>query len=91
MGPIQSSYAPVSAGPEPGGLPQGIVENNYDYITWQKSAVMRSVGHAAKFSKTILEVAYDRKMNIQSFGNSSGGHSCGQHANCKLPQNSRHL
>ncbi len=41
----------------------------------------------AKFSETPLEMAYGREMNIQFTGNSSGGHSCSQHANCMLPQN----
>ncbi len=31
-----------------------------------------------------LETAYCREMNIQFTGNSSGGHSCSQHANCTL-------
>ncbi len=31
-----------------------------------------------------------REMNIQFMGNSSGGHSCSQHANCTLPQNLQH-
>ncbi len=31
------------------------------------------------------------EINIQFMGNSSGGHSCSQHANCTLPQNLRHL
>ena len=57
--------------------------------TW--SAVLRPVGRIAKFSKTMLEAAYGREINIQFSGNSSGGHSCSQHANCKLPQNLRYL
>ena len=57
--------------------------------TW--SVVVRPVGRISKFSKTILEVAYGREMNIQFSGKSSGGHSCSQHANCTLPQNLRHL
>jgi hypothetical protein len=55
------------------------------------SVVVRPVGHTAKSSKTTLEVAYGREMNIPFSGNSSGGHSCSQHANCTLPQNLRHL
>ena len=59
-----------------------------DYM-W--SAVVRPVGRSAKFFKTTLEVAYGRDMNIQLSGNSSSGHSCSEHANCKLPQNLRHF
>jgi hypothetical protein len=54
--------------------------------TW--SAVVRPVGRTAKFSKTL---SYGRELNIKLTGNSSGGHSCSQHANCVLPQNLRHL
>ncbi len=46
---------------------------------------MSPVGCTAKFSETPLETAYCREMNIQFTGNSSGGHSCSQHANCMLP------
>ncbi len=53
--------------------------------TW--SAVVRPVGCTAKFSETPLKAAYGREMNIQFTGNSSGGHSCSQHANHTLPQN----
>ena len=49
------------------------------------SAVVRPVGYAAKFSETPLESAHGREMNIQVTGNSSGGHSCCQHATCTLP------
>ena len=52
--------------------------------TW--SAVVRPVGCTAKLSETPLETAYGREMNIQFTGNSSGGHSCSQHANCMFPQ-----
>ncbi len=60
-------------------------------VVTQWSAVVRPVGCTAKFSETPLETAYGREMNIQFTGNSSGGHSCSQHANCTLPQNLRHL
>ncbi len=60
-------------------------------VVTRKSAVVRPAGCTAKFSETPLETAYGREMNIQFTGNSSGGHSCSQHANCTLPQNLRHL
>ena len=53
--------------------------------------VVRTVVHTAKYSKTTLETAYGRDINIQFSGNSSGGHSFSQHANCTLPQNLRHV
>ena len=55
------------------------------------SAVVRPVGHTAKFSKIMLEAAYGREINIQLSGNSSSGHSCSQYANFTLPQNLRCL
>ena len=80
-----------------GGWSQTILEVNMLDVevlgwcgyTW--SAVVRPVGCTAKLSETPLETAYGREMNIQFTGNSSGGHSCSQHANCTLPQNLRHL
>ena len=55
------------------------------------SAVGRLVGHTVKFSKTILEEAYGREINIKFSDSRSGGHSWSQHANCTLPQNLKHL
>jgi hypothetical protein len=52
--------------------------------TW--SAFVRPFGCTANSRKTTLDVAYGREMNIQLSGNSSGGHSSGQHANSMLPQ-----
>ncbi len=48
------------------------------------SAVVRPVGCTAKFSEMPLKSAYGRELNIKFTGNSSGGHSCSQHANCML-------
>ncbi len=81
----------------PGGCSQKILEVkmlDVEVLGWcgyTWSAVMRPVGCTAKFSETPLEMAYGREMNIQFTGNSSGEHSCSQHANCTLPQNFRHL
>ncbi len=47
--------------------------------------VVRPVVCTAKFSEIPLETAYGREINIQFTGNSSGGHSCSQHANCTSP------
>ncbi len=77
----------------PGGWSQTILEVkmlDVEVLGWcgyMWSAVVRPVGCTAKFSETPLETAYGREMNIQFTGNSSGGHSCSQHANCTLPQN----
>ena len=53
--------------------------------TW--SAVLRWIGRTAKFSTKTLEAAHGREINIQFSGNSFGGYSCSQHANCSLSQN----
>ena len=51
---------------------------------------VRPVRHTAKFSKMALEAANGGKISIQLSGNSSGGHSCSQHASRTLPQNLSH-
>ncbi len=81
----------------PGGWSQTILEEkvlDVEVLGWcgyTWSAVVRPFGCTAKFSETHLEMAYGRKINIQFTGNSSGGLSCSQHANCTRPQNLRHL
>ena len=49
------------------------------------SAVVRPVGHTAKFSEITLEAAYGREINMKLSGSSSVGHSSIHHANCTLP------
>jgi hypothetical protein len=41
------------------------------HTTYWWSAVVRLVGHTAKFSKTTLKAAYGREINITFSGNSS--------------------
>jgi hypothetical protein len=52
--------------------------------------VVRPGGRTAKFSKTTLEVAYGREINIQFSGISCGWHFCSQHAN-KPPFKTWHI
>ncbi len=79
----------------PGGWSQTILEVkmlDVEVLGWcgyTWSEVVRPVGCTAKFSETPLETAYGRRLMFT--GNSSGGYSCSQHANCTLPQNLRHL
>lgn len=54
------------------------------------SVVVRLFGCPAKFSETILGMAFGHEMDIQLVGNSSGGHSPSQRAKCALPESSRH-
>ncbi len=81
----------------PGGWSQTILEVkmlDVEVLGWcgyTWSAVVRPYGCTAKFSETPLEMGYCREINIKFTGNSSGGHSCSQHANCMLPLNLRHL
>ncbi len=49
------------------------------------SAVVRLVGCTAKFSEAPLEMTYGREMSNKFTGNSSGGHSCSQHASLHAP------
>ena len=69
---------------DPAGDEAGCGVLGWRGYTW--SAVVRPFGRTAKFSKTKLEAAYGREIHIQFSGNSSGGHSCSEHANCTLPQ-----
>lgn len=54
------------------------------------SVVVRLFGCPAKFSETILGMAYGSEMDIQLMGDSSGGHSHSQRAKCAIPQSLRH-
>ena len=77
-----------------GGWSQMILEVNMldvqvlVYCGYRWCAVVRPVGCTAKLSETPLALAFGREIKIQFMGNRSGGHSCRQHANCMLPQNS---
>ena len=58
---------------------QQVKKSDVEVLGWRGytwSAIVRLVGHTAKFSKTTLKVAYGREINIKLSGYSSGGHSC---------------
>ncbi len=57
------------------------VQNN-TFMVWNPIQIIKAMP---------LETDYGREMNIQFTGNSSGGYSWSQHANCTLPQNLWHL
>ncbi len=77
----------------PGGWSQTILEVkmlDVEVLGWcgyTWSAVVRLVGCTAKFSEMPWRRLMVEKLTLNSTGNSSGGHSCSQHANCTLPQN----
>lgn len=53
--------------------------------------IVRLFTCTAKFSEMHLKMSYGKEINIQLMGNSSGRHTCSQHANCKLRRNLLHL
>ena len=79
--PTEVGYvAELQSGQDP-----GVDDDHADELP-RCSAVVRLVGHTGKFSKTKLDAAYGREINITLSGNSSGGHSCSQYTNCTHPQ-----
>ncbi|KAI7802958.1 putative NACHT [Triplophysa rosa] len=55
---------------------------HFEFLMCSYKAVRANIRQHKRFA-----TAYGREMDIQFTSNSSGGHSCSQHANCTLPKN----